>query len=89
MRWHCQGGPPDVRAFSFPDPAGRLVRLVEVSEEFLPTGVIRPLTLRTSELFPFRSSVALASPEEWAAVEAGQLSLPPGWDLATKEPVWP
>lgn len=88
-RWQCEGGPADVRAFSFPDPAGQLVRLVEVSEEFMPTGGIRPLTLRASRLFPFKSSVALASPDEWAAVEEGRLGLPGGWDHTTKEQVWP
>jgi hypothetical protein len=74
-RWHGEGGPADLRVFSFPDPTEQFVRLVEVSEEFMPTGTIRPLTLRASNLFPFKSSVALASPDEWVAVEGGRPSV--------------
>jgi hypothetical protein len=88
-RWHGEGGPADLRVFSFPDPTEQFVRLVEVSEEFMPTGTIRPLTLRASNLFPFKSSVALASPDEWVAVEAGRLALPAGWQLTEREQVWP
>jgi len=79
-RWHGEGGPADLRVFSFPDATELL---------FLPTGIIRPLTLRASTLFPYKSSVALASPEEWAAAERGTLALPPGWHLAASAQVWP
>src|SRR5580704_9632488 len=83
VRWHAEGGPPDLVVFSFPDASGEIVRLVEVSDEFAATGVIRPMTFGRSAELPFRSSTALATPQEWKAVEAGRLSLPPGWDLAT------
>lgn len=89
VRWHAEGGPSDLRIFSFPDSAGEMVRLLEVSDDFLATGVIRPMTFGRSPEMPFRTSTALASPEEWALVQAGKVPLPPGWDLAAARQVWP
>ncbi|HZL37715.1 MAG TPA: hypothetical protein VFC78_20530 [Tepidisphaeraceae bacterium] len=89
VRWHAEGGAPDLRVFSFPDPSEKFVRLIEVSEEFMPTGAIQPLTLRAFDIFPYKSSVALASPAEWQAVETGRIKLPAGWDLTTAAQVWP
>jgi len=89
VRWHAEGGPTDLVVYSFPDVPHETVRLVEVSNEFAATGAIRPMTFGRSAEMPFRSSTALATPEEWEQVEAGRLSLPPGWDLAARRRVWP
>ena len=88
-KWQGESGPADVRIFWFPDPAGESIRFVEVSGEFLATGRVQPLPLGVSPEFPFRSAVALATPEEWERVERGELPLPEGWELESRRGVWP
>jgi hypothetical protein len=88
-RWHGEGGPSDLVVYSIPDPAAESVQLIEVSDDFPTSGAVRPLFFGRSELFPFRSGAALLTPEEWQELVAGRLTLPPGWDLASKRQVWP
>jgi hypothetical protein len=89
VRWQVEGGPSDLVVFHLPDSGGQIVRLLEISDEFLADGSVKPFTLGRSASFPFRSSVILASPDEWREIEAGRLSLPEGWDLSAKQRVWP
>jgi len=89
VRWQGEGGPSDLIIFHFPDSADQVVRLLEISDEFLADGSVKPFTLGRSASFPFRSSVILASPEEWREILAGRLSLPDGWDLQARQQVWP
>jgi len=89
VRWQAEGGPPDLIIFHFPDLAAQNVRLLEISDEFLADGSVKPFALGRSESFPFRSTVILASPDEWREIEAGRLSLPEGWDLLARQKVWP
>jgi len=88
-RWQGEGGPSDLVAFAFPDPTGETVRLLYVSDEFAEAGAIRAMTFGRSPEVPFRSSTALATQHEWQEVQAGRLTLPPGWQLAQKRQVWP
>lgn len=88
-RWHGEGGPADLIIFSFPDPNGDTVRLLDVSDDFMPEGIIRPMTFGRSAELPFKSSTALATPDEWELVLVGKLPLPPGWDLSARRQVWP
>lgn len=88
-RWHAEGGPADLFIFAFPDPDENIVRLLEVSEDFLATGEIRPMTFGRSAELPFRSATALATPQEWEQAQAGSLPLPHGWELKSKRRVWP
>ncbi|HZL36129.1 MAG TPA: hypothetical protein VFC78_12505 [Tepidisphaeraceae bacterium] len=89
VRWHAEGGPDDLLIFAFSDPHEQMVRLIEVSDEFLSSGTIQPMTFGRSAEFPFRSSTALATPAEWESVRAGTLPLPQGWVLAAAQQVWP
>lgn len=87
--WHAELDRPDLQIFSFPDPDGILVRLIEVSEEFPSSDQVRPITFGASKEFPFRSSVALATPAEWQKVLDGELLLPEGWNVEDRKRVWP
>jgi hypothetical protein len=89
VRWQAEGGPSDLVVFHFPDSAAQTVRLLEISDEFLADGCVKPFTLGRSASFPFRSTVILASPQEWREIQAGRLSLPEGWDLQAKQQAWP
>src|SRR5262245_57087012 len=85
-RWHAQALSPDVVVYSFPDPSGQEVHLAEISADFLgalvsPDGVLQGFRFGRSEEFPFRSSTIQMTPQDWTAVQAGRLALPPGWRL--------
>src|SRR4051794_16570209 len=85
--WHGALRGPGLEIYSFPDPAGVVVRLAEVSEEFPPSGRALPVTFGPSAEFPFRSSVVLLTPDEWKEILVGTLSLPDGWQLSQRERV--
>ncbi|MCC2669543.1 MAG: hypothetical protein K0Q72_2014 [Armatimonadetes bacterium] len=87
--WHAELDRADLQIFSFPDPEARVVRLLEVSSDFAESDQLRPLSFGASKEFPFRSSVALATPAEWQEVLAGKRSLPAEWSLAERRLVWP
>jgi hypothetical protein len=89
-RWHGGLDRPDLEIFSFPDPGMATVRLVEVSDDFaLSTAPICAITFGASPEFPFRSSVALVTREQWQQIVDGELTLPEGWDLGHRERIWP
>ena len=87
--WHRGLGGRGFRAYAFPDPSREVVRLVEVSSEVQDTGDLLPVTFGASEQFPFRSTVAMATPRQWAQVMAGDLQLPEGWDSREMRQVYP
>src|SRR5437763_1629927 len=70
VRWHAGLRRSGLEIYSFPDPAGAVVRLVEISKDFPSSGGVLPVTFGPSAEFPFRSSVALLTPEEWHQVLA-------------------
>jgi len=39
-----------------------------------------PVRFRATSHVPLPSAVLVVSPEEWAAIERGELELPPGWE---------
>src|SRR5438105_1546169 len=88
-RWQGEGGPEDLLIFTFPDPAEESVRLLGVSDEFMETGAVLPMSFGRSAELPFRSSTASVTPAEWDRIRAGRIALPAGWDLATARQVWP
>lgn len=80
-RWHWERDDADFAAHSFPDPEGVTVRLVEVSKRFPTVDAVRPIRFGRSADFPFPSAVALVSPQSWANILGGSLTLPEGWSL--------
>lgn len=77
--WHREG--TGFAAYSFPDPEGVVVRLVEVSDRFPTLNAVRPIQFGRTLDFPFPSAVALLSAEDWANVQQGLLLLPSDWLL--------
>jgi hypothetical protein len=71
------------RIMYFPEPG--VVRLLEVSTSAPTTGEILPFSFEADRAHnvPFPSIVVLVSPDEWAQIQAGTLTLPAGWDLAS------
>lgn len=78
-----------VQIFAFADPAKEQVRLLEVTDQTLPSGTVVPIGFGRAPSFPFRSQVAQVTPEEWKQIERGAIGLPAGWDLAHRSRVWP
>lgn len=70
--------------WSFDDPAGRVVRFVEVSDAELPAenGVVHAVRFGASPDFPFVSEIAMLSPADWQRVHDGSLKLPESWSSA-------
>ncbi len=61
------------------------IRLLEVSDSAPTTGEIMPFTFAANRRCGVihDSTVILLSPDDWAAVQAGKLSLPTDWDIST------
>lgn len=79
--WHRDRDDANFIAYSFPDPQGEVVRLVEVSNLFPSVDAVRPIRFGRSADFPFPSAVALVSTQNWANILNGSLPLPEGWSL--------
>jgi len=75
--------------YFFPDPAGQIVRLLEVTSLTPASGEVMPIPLAPSADFPFRSRIAEVTPDEWSRIESGQILMPEGWDLGRKKRLWP
>jgi hypothetical protein len=88
-KWQGESGPPDVKIFWLPDPRKRSVRLIAVSDDFIASGSAWASSMGPSADFPFRSGLILLTPHEWRAVLRHKMSLPKGWDLASRRQVWP
>ena len=96
--WHAGLG-DDVVFYEVPDPDGRVVRLLEVSDIFPRGGAMRPdaegrmrpiipvFPLGPSADYPFRSEVAQITPDELDDVLSGHLPLSRPWDLSTRRRV--
>jgi hypothetical protein len=70
--------------WSFPDPGGRTVRLVEVTDSVPFGGPLLPFRFPARGVIAFPSTVILVHPNDWKRIEAGKLKLPRGWDLKTR-----
>lgn len=88
-RWHAEGEGFASDIYSFPDPDGRVVQLIEVSDAFSAKHEVSVVRFGASEGFPFATAVALVTPEMWTQIRKGDLALPQGWALSECEQVWP
>lgn len=79
--WHQGRDDLGFAAYSFPDPEGEVVRLVEVSDHFPSVDAVHPIRFGRSADFPFPSAVALVSEQDWVKIMDGSLPLPEGWSL--------
>lgn len=71
--------------WSYDDPAGEVVRIVEVSDyELLPAenGEVFAVRFKSSPDFPYVSELALITPHDWDRLRRGDLRLPAGWSNA-------
>ena len=84
---HRHEDPATKSVYLFPDPGFANVRLLEVSGSAPRSGDVLPFAFapHPESGVAFPSTVILLSPDEWEAVEAGTLELPPDWDFASKE----
>lgn len=87
-RWHANGH-TDLEVLSFPDPARKIVRLVEISDDFPATGDSTPIRMGASADFPFPSGVILLTKREWMEVQEGKMSMPNGWSMQDAKRIWP
>lgn len=81
---HREADPTTQAVYLALDPAGREIRLVEVSGSVGTTGEVLPFRFgpRVDQGIPYPSIVVLLSPDEWKQLEAGQLELPESWGRA-------
>ena len=88
--------------YTIPDPHRKVVRLMEVSDDFPEAGVDRPtpgtapnglqrivpvFPMNPSGDFPFRSEVAQVTTDEWDDLQRGHLDLTAEWDLTRAQEV--
>ena len=93
--WHDTGA-ADVEFYEIPDPEEKVVRLIEVGDEFpeggvervTPTGTWEPVvpvySFGPSADFPFRSAIVQLRPADWRDVLTGRLPLSKPWDLDSR-----
>lgn len=62
------------------DRADEPVKLLEVSHATIPAGV-SPVYFGANDEFPYPLVIVELTEQEYAALRAGELSLPEGWDL--------
>ena len=86
-------GDDGIVVYCLPDPQGKVVRLIEVSDAFPEAGVERPAApggfewvvpvfpMGPARDFPFRSEVAQVTRDEWGRLRAGELRLNRDWNL--------
>ena len=83
--WHREGEQPPQRIFIFSDPDGQEVRLLEVTVLVPETGELYPIAFGATSELPYRTVVVQVTPDEWEAIEAGEIPLPEGWDMSSCE----
>ena len=89
-RWHADDQDPPITVYSFDDPDEQEVRLLEVSEAFVTSEEVWPVTFRATDQLPYMSTVILVSAEEYDGLETGEFALPEGWPpLNEGRRVWP
>jgi hypothetical protein len=88
-RVHGEGMEHPVRIYWIPDPNRQQVRLVEVSNDFPAYGPAVPIALGQSRTFPYSSSVALATEDDWKAIRDGRTPFPEDWNVGDAKQVWP
>lgn len=85
--WHRESDQPPQKVFSFPDPTGTTVRLIEVTDIVPDTGEVYPIAFGPTPEMPYRTIVAQVTSPEWDAILDGEIELPEGWDLGEREEV--
>jgi hypothetical protein len=88
-RAHRAADPATLHVLLDPDPAERVIRLVEVTAS--ASTAVDPFPVgfaaRPELGVPFASTVLLLSPEQWDSVRASQISLPAGCDADRLQPM--
>jgi hypothetical protein len=79
----------DLEIYEVPDPSGRVVQLIEISDSFPETNDLWPVRLRPTTELPFESAVLIATKQEWEQVKKGLLSIGVNWDLRSIRRVYP
>ncbi len=84
---HRKEDPATTEIYLIPDDQFVDVRLLEVSGSAPTSGDVLPFQFvaRPDLGVNFTSTVVLLSPDEWRDVQDGKLTLPDGWDVASRE----
>jgi hypothetical protein len=90
-QWGGEAGADDLRIFAAEDVGDEMVRLIHVTDQFPDSVRVSVYTFGASEEFPFRSALALASPDQWEVMRArgGYPGLPSEWKITNARQVWP
>ena len=85
--WHGEDQYPPVTIYSYDDPEGKTVRLLEVSEGFPVSGEAWPIAFGASDDLPFRSEVIIVAPEDLERIDKGEIAMPADW-RGQRRTVW-
>ena len=87
--WHFEIEPEITEVYRFIAPdeenPSEPIKLLEVSEATLTAGYVMPFGFGSTEEFPYRSVVALITPQEMQQIKNQEMPLPQGWDLSTAQ----
>lgn len=67
------------QAFLVKDPAGKEIRIVEVTAEVVDDDFVMPVAFRPDKDVPYPSVFVFFHPDEFQRFRKGQIELPEGW----------
>ena len=96
-RWHAEDHEETglEAIYVFPDDRPdvedrkRIVRMIDVTEQTIPTDEVMAFGFASSDMFPYRTHAAQVTPREWQRILRGEIPLPEGWDLSKRQRMWP
>jgi hypothetical protein len=60
---------------------GDEIRLIEITPEAIPSGMVHPFPFHPTPEVPYRTLVADVTPDEWNKIQRQEIPLPQGWSL--------
>ena len=81
VKAHCEFDPQTFLIIYFQSKKEEEVRLLEVSSDVLPSGLVFPLTFAPDkkEGMQYPCTIIVVSKEDYEKIRQGDLSLPDGW----------
>ena len=84
---HRDNDQPPYAIILFRDPQQQVIRILDVTDLVPESGEVYRFRFGRTEDIPFVTEVAQVTPSEWPKIQAGEISLPEGWDLTMWEAV--
>ena len=81
VKWDCEFDPQTVLILYFKSKKEKVIRLLEVSGDVLPSGLIFPITFAPDkeEGMQYPCTIIVVAQEDYDKIKQGKLKLPKDW----------